>query len=134
MPSPERQRSAFSSVPSLHTSARIAPRTNEIVVLSRERERLNSTVEMLQRNLRQASEEHNEHLQQYEEEMQHRRARLDEAIDDRRQMEIIANEAMSTQVSHREEVSMFKAEREELRLTVDSLRDDMRKLTVAHDS
>ncbi|KAG7367528.1 myosin heavy chain [Nitzschia inconspicua] len=131
--SPERKRSAFSTFSPYKPSFTSSSRTKGNDVLSRERKHLNSTVEALQHNLRRASEEHSEHLQQYEEEVQDLRARLEEALDERLEIERLANEAINTQASYEEEVITFNAEREELRSTVESLRDSMENLSKTHD-
>jgi chromosome segregation ATPase len=133
LPSPQRDRSAFSSFSSPYASVLRTSQAKEIHVLSREREELNSTVESLKEKMRKATENHDEFLQQYEEEVQQLYSKLDEVMEDKRAIERLANEAVSAQSSQQEQIDILASERDELRSTIETFRKSIKAMSVSHE-
>jgi chromosome segregation ATPase len=133
LPSPYRDRSAFSNFSSPYSSRHNLTAMKEISVLAAEREELHSTVETLKDNLRKVTEDHDGHMQQYEEEVQQLYGKLDAAMDDKRSFERVAKEALDAQTSQLEEMRALATEREELRLTVETLKENLAKVSNNHE-
>jgi chromosome segregation ATPase len=65
--------------------------------VSEEKEELRSTIASLKDEVKRVSEEHDEHIQSYEAEVQQSHDRLDQALNDKIDVERIADEAISSQ-------------------------------------
>jgi chromosome segregation ATPase len=72
-------------------------------------------------------------MQHYKDEVSQLKSKLHEALNDKRAIEEVSNEAMSMQDCHQEQLRVLTSEREELRSTIDHLRETLKKVSENHE-
>lgn len=105
----------------------------ETRALGAEREELHATIETMQSTLQSLEKDQDDHVSKYHKEIRHLHTKLEETMNDKRSLQLVADDARFQLETQSEKMRLLNLEREELHSTLSSIKGSAKKASGEHD-